>query len=91
MKKQKQKKRKSEGELFQEERKKQMNLAYRIINPVIKYDSEYDLLYLWFGGRMKVKSTIELSNDTRVDISRKGNIVAIEICNFKNKMKGEKL
>ena len=70
------------GEIFQKERKKQMALALKIINPSIHYDKEYDILYLWFGGKMKVESAIEITNDLRVDISKKGNIVAIEICNF---------
>ena len=85
--KQKKQKQKSEGELFQERRKIEMDLAYKIINPSINYDKEYDILYLWFGGKMKVESTIELSNDLRVDISKKGNILAIEICNFSDYQK----
>ena len=67
---------------FQKQRKKQMQLAFKIINPCINYDPEYDILYVWFGGKNKVESTIELTDDLRVDISKKGNILAIEICNF---------
>lgn len=70
------------GTQFQNERKKQMKLAYRIINPSIDYDREYDILYLWFGGKNKVESTIELGSDLRMDINKKGVIVAIEIVNF---------
>ena len=72
---------------FQKERIKQMDLAFRIINPCIKYDKDYDILYIWFGGKNKVKSTVEVSNDTRIDISSKGNILAIELCNFQKKIK----
>lgn len=75
-------KKKQTGAQFQKERKKQMKLAYRIINPSINYDKEYDILYIWFGGRNKVESTIELTSDLRIDINKKGMIVAIEICNF---------
>ena len=85
------KKANKEAEQFQKERKKQMKLAFKIINPSISYDKEYDILYLWFGGKNKVASTIELSDDTRIDISKKGIILAIEICNFQDKIKGEKL
>jgi len=77
-----QKKQIAEAKQFQKERKKQMILASKIINPSINYDKEYDILYLWFGGKNKVESTIELGNDLRVDINKKGMIVAIEICNF---------
>jgi len=70
------------GAEFQKERKKQMKLANKIINPSIHYDKEYDILYLWFGGKNKVESTIELTNDLRVDINKKGMIVAVEICEF---------
>ena len=72
---------------FQKERKKQMDLAYRIIKPCINYDQEYDILYIRFGGTNKVESTIELTSDLRVDISKKGIIVAIEICNFSDYQK----
>ena len=77
-----QKKQIAEAKRFQKERNKQMKLAYKIINPSINYDKEYDILYIWFGGKNKVESTIELGSDLRVDINAKGNIVALEIVNF---------
>lgn len=70
------------GVEFQRERKKHMKIAMKIIQPKIHYDQEYDILYLWFGGKNKVESTIELTDDLRVDINKKGMIVGIEICEF---------
>ena len=43
-----------ESKRFMKERKKQMNLACGIIQPKIHYDKEYDILYLWFGGKNKM-------------------------------------
>lgn len=77
-----QKKQIADAKIFMKQRKKQMDLAYRIINPSIDYDKEYDILYIWFGAKNKVASTIELSDDLRMDINGKGNIIAIEICSF---------
>ena len=84
------KKKLTPGELFQKQRVKEMDLAFRIINPCIRYEKEYDILYIWFGGKMKVHSTIEITSDLRADISSKGNIIALEICNFTDYQKRNK-
>ena len=71
-----------DGETFMKERKKSMNVAYNIIKPSINYDKEYDILMIYFSGGKGCESTIELTDDLRIDVNKKGIIVGIEICDF---------
>jgi len=75
---------------FQQERIKEMKIAYDGIKPQINYDKKYDILFIAFGGGHPCYSTIELTDDLRVDINSKGMIIGIEICDFTKYQKANK-
>lgn len=75
---------------FMKERAKRMKFYSKLLKPFIDYDEEYDILYLGWG-QAKCESTIELSNDVRFDVDKSGNIIAVEIENFKDKIRRGKI
>jgi len=75
------------GKDFLKEIRESRKLMKKTLKPIIHYDSEYDIFYLWFGGKRKVFSTIEVDEDMRFDTTKDGLIVSVEIENFKEKLK----
>lgn len=79
-----------EGKKFMKERKAMMKRYKKLLNPFIDYDEEYDILYLGWGQR-KCESTIEISDSVRFDVDKNGTIIAVEIENFKEKIRRGKI
>ena len=79
-----------EAKKFMQDRKKDMKRAYKLLRPSIYYCKEFDILYLSWGQK-KVHSTIELSEDCRMDITKDGLIIGIEIEEFSVHQKENKI
>lgn len=85
-----QKKKLKEVKKFMKERKARMKSCQKILKPFIDYDEEFDILYLGWGQR-KCESTIEITPDFRVDVSKNGLIIALELENFKKHLRENKI
>lgn len=81
----------SASKKFWSDRKKHMKMMCKTIKPVISYDKGYDICYIGFRGNLKCETTIELTNDFRLDVTKKGEIIGIEIENMSKHMKENKI
>ena len=83
-------KKQSEGIKFEKERTKSMKETYKILKPRMNYSKDYDILYIGWGNK-DYDSTIEVTPGFRIDITKKGVIIGIEIEDFSKHQKENKL
>ena len=72
---------------FMKERKEHMKKMYKLFKPNISYSKEYDILFIGFSGNLKCESTVELTNDFRIDVAKDGTVIGIEIENLSKHLK----
>lgn len=79
-----------EGLRFYKQMKENAKKYTKLLKPKIWYTSEYDMFNI-FWGKKPVDQTIELNlldeRDLRFDLTKKGNIVGIEIEDFSKVLK----
>lgn len=79
------------GERFIAKRNKARRAMKRFIKPVINYDPEFDILYIGFKANKKVDSTVEVTSDFRLDVTKNGTIIGIECENFSDHQRSGKI
>lgn len=72
---------------IEENRKKATALFY----PTIMYDYEYDILNIKWLNNEEYDSSIETDNDFIFDMSKKGQIIGIEVHSFLERINQKKL
>ena len=65
---------------------KQQKDLKKLLKPQVRYFEDVDILSIWFGGKGKVESSVEV-DDILFDFNKQGVIIGLEIQDFSNYLK----
>ena len=68
---------------------KQQREAGKMLKPEIKYFKDVDILSIWFGGKGKVETSVEVE-DILFDFNKNGVIIGLDINSFSRYTKDKK-